>query len=189
MTYGRYFAPSGLRDAPRLYPPASAPSLGATGAPKPRPADSPETPKSFFSRGFRSPAFSPILLFISKDLHGQKTCRGPSRQHGGPNGDSHGHEGDPDAVPNAGMKRHVGHRVNLRVQRNHVKRAGRPGEGVSKAQTQNRTGGADGNALAQKDPPDLFPARAHGHEYGNVAGLVGYGHGKHHQNVQAGNKG
>jgi hypothetical protein len=120
ISYGRYFCPSGLRAAPRLDPPASAPVLGANHAPKALPLTRQIV---FLLQNLAEPP-SASFLFITKNFHWQQSRSGSRRQRRGAQRDSHRHEGDPHTVPYAGMKWHIRNGIYLWIQGNKMKRPG-----------------------------------------------------------------
>jgi len=70
-----------------------------------------------------------------------------------------------------------------------MKRSRDPRKRISDTQPAKRSGGSNHRSLPQENAADLFAARAHGHQHGDVAGFVGHRHGKHDQNVEAGDEG
>src|SRR5580704_18120356 len=86
------------------------------------------------------------------------------------------------------MERNIRHRIDLRIERNQMKGARNPRESISNAQAAKRPSRPNHNALPEENAANLFTARAHGHQHGNVAGFVSDRHGEYDEDVQAGDE-
>src|SRR5690242_3899011 len=99
-------------------------------------------------------------LLKPENLHREQTHRRPRGQNRGPDRNSHRDYGNPNSVEQARVKRHVGNRVNLWIERNQMIASGNKRERISKNKSRKRSHRADSDSLPEKNLTDLLAAGA-----------------------------